>query len=630
MRRLFAISVFQLGVLLWAGPSVAQESVTLNQFRASETPEDAFGLSRPDDQGHLRFGVNLHVDYSNDPLVYERQLGERMTEEGSIVEHQLTGTFGLSIGLIDRLVIYAGLPVHFFMDGDDAMPEGPLPSGTAGLLADDIGVGDIYLGMRARLYGEADDFFALGAQLTATFPTGGGNYRGDDFLSIHPEVMAELRPGKLRMTLNLGARIGDDVTLPGNVQIGDSMTFGIGLTAPLYGDHDDPSAIRLDLHAQLWGSTAFNSFFGREETPMEALGGLKAHLVNGVVFGAAAGAGITRGFGSPDARVIATIGYLQPREVEEEPEPEPTDRDGDGIDDVDDQCPDDPEDVDSFEDADGCPDPDNDDDEILDATDACPNEAEDRDDFEDTDGCPDPDNDADGIADGDDQCPVDPEDLDGFEDADGCPDPDNDADEVPDIADQCPMEAGPAANGGCPDADRDGDEVVDRLDNCPDEPGPAENQGCRRRQQVVIREGGLEILDRVYFRVNSDRILSRSNRLLANVATVLNNHPEITRIRVEGHTDDRGDDDYNMELSQKRAEAVVTFLTERGEVAAERLEARGFGETRPIEDNETRQGRAANRRVEFNLVGADDAQTSNAPEQVQRELEEPTDEAAEP
>ncbi len=603
--------------LIWASSGFAQESITLNQFRASETAEDAFALSRPDDQGHLRFGVNLHLDYSNDALVFERRLGESGTEQGSIVEHQLTGTFGLSIGLIDRLVIFAGIPVNFLMEGDDAVPDGPLPSGAA--LADDIGAGDVYLGMRVRLVGESDDFFSLGGQLTATFPTGGGNFRGDDFLSVHPELMAELRPGKLRMTLNLGARVGDNVNLPGDIELGNALTFGLGLTAPLYGDHRDPDAIRLDLHAQIWGATAFSDVFGREESPLEALGGLKAHLTNGLVLGASGGAGITRGFGSPDARVVFTLGYTQRAQVEEEEEPPPSDRDADGIMDSDDQCPDEPEDRDGFESEDGCPDTDNDQDGILDDDDECKDEAEDLDEWEDENGCPDPDNDADGIEDEPDECPNEAEDRDGFEDENGCPDPDNDADEVLDGDDRCPTEAGPAANGGCPDTDRDEDGVVDRLDNCPDEPGTAENQGCRRRQRVVIRDGGLEILDKVYFRVNSDRILSRSNRLLLNVAVVLNNHPEITRIRVEGHTDDRGDDDYNLELSQKRAEAVVTFLVERGEVAAERLQAQGLGETRPIESNDTRQGRAANRRVEFNLVGGSSAEVvvENPPEPVQ-------------
>ncbi len=117
---------------------------------------------------------------------------------------------------------------------------------------------------------------------------------------------------------------------------------------------------------------------------------------------------------------------------------------------------------------------------------------------------------------------------------------------------------------------------------------------------MVIREGQLEILDRVYFRTNSDRILSRSNRLLDNVAEVIGNHPEIILVRIEGHTDSQGDDAYNLDLSRRRAASVMAYLV-RKDVDAARLRAEGFGETRPIDDNETRDGRAANRRVEFNL-----------------------------
>jgi len=119
---------------------------------------------------------------------------------------------------------------------------------------------------------------------------------------------------------------------------------------------------------------------------------------------------------------------------------------------------------------------------------------------------------------------------------------------------------------------------------------------------VRITEGRLEILDKVYFATNRARIRSRSNRLLANVAQVLNNHPEIRRIRVEGHTDDQGPEDHNLELSQARAAAVVAWLVRRGEVDETRLEAQGFGEAHPIEDNGTRAGRAANRRVEFTIL----------------------------
>lgn len=576
------------------GAARASAQTTLNQFRASETPEDAFSLSRPDDQGHLRIGAQLHLDYSNDPLVYEQALGDEESESARVVEHQLSATVGLSIGLYDRFVVFAGLPIHLLMNGDDDVPFGVQT-------ADGGGLGDVYLGARARLLGEHDDLFGLAAQLSLTLPSGGGTYRGDDFLSFHPELLAEMRPGLLRITANVGARVRKNQTYVGGVEIGDELTFGLGITAPLYGDFRDPSRTRVDLHAQIWGASSFNRFFGREETPLEALAGVKAHLTNGLVVGAAGGAGITRGFGSPDGRMVLTVGWAQPREVAEEAPAEPVDTDGDGLVDEDDACPNEPEDMDGFEDENGCPDADNDGDGVLDADDRCPLESGPSE----NGGCPDTDTDGDGIVDRLDACVDRAEDVDQFEDTDGCPDENNDGDDLVDSADACPNEAGPAANRGCPDTDRDGDGVVDRLDNCPDEAGTAENQGCVARQQVQITEGRLVILDKVYFATNRDTIQSRSFRLLDNVARVLNAHPEIQRVRVEGHTDDRGDDAKNLELSQRRAEAVVEYLVTRGSVARERLDARGFGETAPLESNDTPTGRANNRRVEFNLVSPD-------------------------
>jgi outer membrane protein OmpA-like peptidoglycan-associated protein len=90
---------------------------------------------------------------------------------------------------------------------------------------------------------------------------------------------------------------------------------------------------------------------------------------------------------------------------------------------------------------------------------------------------------------------------------------------------------------------------------------------------------------------------------LRNVAAVLQSHPEINQVQVEGHTDDKGNDEKNLTLSQKRAEAVVEFLVEQG-IAPERLVPLGFGETQPIDTNDTAAGRQKNRRVEFNILDA--------------------------
>lgn len=280
------------------------------------------------------------------------------------------------------------------------------------------------------------------------------------------------------------------------------------------------------------------------------------------------------------------------------------DRDDDGILDSTDACPDEPEDFDNHNDEDGCPESENDidGDGIQNEVDQCPEVAEDRDGFQDVDGCPDPDNDADRVLDVDDRCPMDPEDLDGFEDTDGCPDPDNDGDGVVDLQDNCPIVPGIIENRGCPDADRDGDTVVDRIDNCPDVPGTVENHGCREQQLVEIREGQIFILEKVYFRVNSHVIDRRSNPLLDQVAAVLTAHPEITHVRVEGHTDQRGSDSRNLALSQRRVNSVMTYLIRKG-VARTRLEAVGYGETRPVfPQASTEEEHEANRRVSFVVV----------------------------
>lgn len=246
---------------------------------------------------------------------------------------------------------------------------------------------------------------------------------------------------------------------------------------------------------------------------------------------------------------------------------------------------------------------DRDGDGILDDVDLCKDKPEDKDDFEDADGCPDnPDPDGDKIIGSADSCPMEAEDLDSFSDSDGCPDPDNDNDTVLDVVDECPLVPGKVELKGCPEPDRDGDTIIDRLDNCPDEPGTVENQGCKAKQVVKITDSKIEILDIVYFALNRAVIEKRSFALLDEVARVIGGHPEISKVRIEGHTDNQGNDVYNKKLSQRRADAVKAYLVKKG-VAAERLDAVGFGEEQPKTENDTKEGRATNRRVEFIIVG---------------------------
>jgi OmpA-OmpF porin, OOP family len=151
--------------------------------------------------------------------------------------------------------------------------------------------------------------------------------------------------------------------------------------------------------------------------------------------------------------------------------------------------------------------------------------------------------------------------------------------------------------------DSDGDGVPDRLDNCPQQKGPAANHGCpvSEKQIVALHDDRIEVLDKVYFAPGTTRIQPRSTRLLNQVANVLKNHPELLKLEVEGHTDDRGPAAMNTRLSLARARAVVQALMRRG-VSPTRLVAKGAGPSRPVADNRTSQGRERNRRVEFRVV----------------------------
>jgi outer membrane protein OmpA-like peptidoglycan-associated protein len=268
-------------------------------------------------------------------------------------------------------------------------------------------------------------------------------------------------------------------------------------------------------------------------------------------------------------------------------DPAARDSDGDKLADRLDKCPKDPEDLDGYQDDDGCPEADNDADGRDDATDACPDDPEDDDGFMDNDGCPDVDNDNDGIPDAKDRCADKPETLNGNLDDDGCPDDegmgDNDADGFPDDIDRCPYD--PEDLNGFEDED-----------GCPDE--------RLKNARVVVTKGAIKITEVIYFDTGKASIQSRSYDLLDELSRVVAEHPELRKIRIEGHTDAVGNDLSNLKLSQARAESVSAYLQSKG-IEGSRLDAAGFGEMRPIASNDTDDGRAQNRRVEFIIVDRD-------------------------
>jgi outer membrane protein OmpA-like peptidoglycan-associated protein len=277
-----------------------------------------------------------------------------------------------------------------------------------------------------------------------------------------------------------------------------------------------------------------------------------------------------------------------PKETQGCPVAKDTDQDG-TPDDID-RCPLDPEDRDGFQDEDGCPDADNDGDGMVDKADACPNEPgaiESR-------GCPVLDRDGDGVGDDKDACPA----VAGLKVLGGCPDTDQDG--LPDNEDKCPDRAGAKENGGCPDADTDGDTIVDRVDKCPAQFGPPP-EGCPKRYTLVeVKREKIDIKQQVHFATAKHRVLPDSYKLLNQVVQVLNDFPKM-RISIEGHTDSVGGEAMNMRLSERRAEAVLDYLVSKG-ISPDRLDAVGYGPTKPIASNKTAIGRAKNRRTEFRIV----------------------------
>jgi OmpA-OmpF porin, OOP family len=250
-------------------------------------------------------------------------------------------------------------------------------------------------------------------------------------------------------------------------------------------------------------------------------------------------------------------------------EAKPNDRDGDGYKDNEDKCPDQPENYNGFEDADGCPDdPDTDGDRIPDSKDQCMLEPEDVDGYLDDDGCPDPDNDSDGIPDVADKCPNKAEDFDGFQDADGCPDPDNDNDTVPDLEDFCP--------------------------NTPGQPG-GKRPGCPGLVVVTAKE--IRITQQIHFEFNKSVIRAESFPILDAVVQVLKDNPKIS-LEIQGHTDNVGNAGYNKTLSQARADSVRQYLSTHG-IDTPRLRSKGYGMTQPTVPNTTDSNRALNRRAQF-------------------------------
>jgi OmpA-OmpF porin, OOP family len=257
------------------------------------------------------------------------------------------------------------------------------------------------------------------------------------------------------------------------------------------------------------------------------------------------------------------------------------DTDGDGIYDKDDACPT----VAGLKQFNGCPDTDGD--GITDAKDSCPEVAG----LADFNGCPD--TDGDGVQDKDDACV----DVPGLKTLNGCPDADGDG--VADKDDKCKDVKGPKENAGCPWPDRDGDKVLDKDDKCPDVAGTVANKGCPEVSDDVMKKLN-DYAKTILFDTSKSTFQKQTFPVLQAITAILKEYPE-SKFSIEGHTDSDGKDAANQTLSENRAAAVKNYLVENG-INSSRLTSAGFGESKPIDVNTTKAGKANNRRVEVKLV----------------------------
>ncbi|HYO55705.1 OmpA family protein [Archangium sp.] len=515
------------------------------------------------------FRLSLAGQYENDPLVMYRN-GNRV---GSVVGDRVTAHLLAAWAPLRWLELGVQLPLVAWQRGDDLTGQGvAAPAGT-GLSTP---TAHVRLGLLAQ---RRDAPVDLALEVGVGVPVGSvDTLSRDSIVRLVPRVMLGRSFGVLRAGVEAGVLIRPEVAL-GNVgevryAVGNEVRLGAVLATTGEG-------LRGELNVR--GTVPLL----RQPGSLEVLAGLRLPLGESLEAYALGGPGFGDAPGMPTFRVLLgmAVGGGGRSDASRR------DDDGDGVKNGEDTCPAEAGPAERQ----GCPVKDTDKDGTEDAEDKCPTEAGPAE----RQGCPVKDTDKDGTEDAADTCPTEA----GPAERQGCPVKDTDKDGVVEERDACPAEAGLAELRGCPAKDSDGDSVADHLDNCPAEKGVATNQGCpvQQKQMVAIQKGKLEIKEQVFFATAKAVIQPRSFKMLNQVARILQQHPEVEKMVIEGHTDDRGNAGVNRKLSLARAEAVRGYLVSK-DVEPSRLEAKGFGPDRPIVSNKTEKGRAANRRVEFIIV----------------------------
>jgi outer membrane protein OmpA-like peptidoglycan-associated protein len=550
---------------LATSPSRAQSTAggfSLDRFNPSERGSEWFALDSLDMRGNARPAIGLVGELAVNPLVLYNPDG---STRATPVRDQLILHPGASLVLWDRVRVGFDLPIAVYQNGTGGTASGVSYAGVTS-----AGIGDLRLSADVRLLGEYGDAFRLAAGTQVFVPIGSqSGYLSDGSVRIViPRLQAAGDVGWFSYAANLGFDYRGQTENFGGTGLGSEFVFGASA-----GVHALDRSLLVG--PELYGSTVVTSgsAFTTTNTPLELLFGAHYLVASSVRMGLGVAPGLTRGLGEPSVRVLASIEWVP------QPEAPPADRDHDSILDADDACPDVPGVKTDDPKTNGCPPEeapappaDRDHDGVPDADDACPDVPGVKTDDPKTNGCP-PDRDHDGILDADDACP----DVPGVKTDD------------------------PTTNGCPPDPDRDKDGIPNDQDACPDTPGPKnadpKKNGCPAAAVVGKR---IVILEQVKFATGSAKILPASDTILTAVLGVLTSHAEIKHLSIEGHTDNVGAAAMNKSLSGKRAASVVAWLVQHG-IDPARLSSAGFGMERPIDSNDTAEGRQNNRRVEFHI-----------------------------
>ncbi len=598
-----------------ADPPSNASGFALDRFDPSERGSDWFANESLDFRGSVRPALGVVADWGRKPLVLYNPDGSKLA---NLVSDQVFLHVGGSLVLADRFRLGLNLPVLAFQHGATL-------SGFATNLntkaPSSAGVGDLRVGGDVRLFGEYGDAITGAVGVQVYFPTGSReDYTGDGTMRVKPRAMVAGDVGLLTYAAELGYHVRPFTERLAGSDLGSEFDFAAAAGLKV--------KERLTIGPEIYGSTVTNGdgAFEKRNTSVEGLLGGHLTVLDSLRIGAGVGPGFTRGYGEPEFRLLGSVEWFPCADSDgdgicdskdacpkiagvpsgkAEKNGCPSDRDDDGILDVEDACPDAAGPKTSDPKTNGCPDRDKD--GVADKEDACVDVPGIRTDDPKTNGCP-PDKDGDTILDAEDACPTVPGVRTNDPKTNGCP-PDKDGDGVYDKDDACVDVPGvhtedPKTNG-CP-PDRDGDKILDKDDACPDQPGdpdpdPKKN-GCPK---AIVEGKQIKITEQIKFRFDKAEIDPASDPILQAVAKILGEHPEM-KIKIEGHTDNKGSAAYNRTLSGKRAAAVKKWLTDHS-VDASRLSSQGFGPERPIDTNDTEDGRRNNRRVEFHIQDANDA-----------------------